>query len=296
MYKTGKPYIKKILELIKNTHTQKLRPPASSDGIGTKGFYHWQHKSFRNAVLDSLAMNLNDMAVLRARIYFLQNHIILPLDDERAILKIVENLVKECKKREIQIIAGETSIHDDFAGLEISIAVQGAYENHKGNKFQIGDSLIGIRSSGLHSNGFTKVREVFGNEFRLEFIEPTLIYYDKVLELNSKFDIHGMEHITGGAFARLKKFLNESDIEIDNPLKPHEIFYELYSKEVSDEEMYTTFNCGTGFVLSVSSDDSASIVSDLNNNRFFAGIIGRVVEGEGKVKIKSAFSNELVVL
>jgi phosphoribosylformylglycinamidine cyclo-ligase len=296
MYKTNKPYIEKILSLVKKTYTKNIRQPASSDGIGTKGFYHWQQKSFRNAVLDALAMNFNDMAVLRARICSLQDHIILSLDDEKIILEIVENLVDECKKRNIQIIAGETSIHNDFVGLEISVAVQGVYENYKKNNFPVGDVLVGIRSSGLHSNGFTKVREVFKNEFRKEFIEPTLIYYDKILELNSKFNIHGMEHITGGAFARLKKFLNGSDIEIESSLKPHEIFNEIYSRGVSDYEMYKTFNCGIGFVLSVSDEDLKDIISDLNNSGFVAEIIGKVVKGNGQIKIKSAFSDELVVL
>ena len=284
------------MKLVRNTYTKEKRLPASSDGIGTKGFYHWQQKSFRNAVLDSLAMNFNDMAVLRARICSLQDHIILPLDDEKIILEIVRNLVDECKKREIQIIAGETSIHNDFVGLEISVAVQGVYEDHKKNEFKIGDTLIGIRSSGLHSNGFTKVREVFKDEFRREFVEPTFIYYDKIRELNSKFDIHGMEHITGGAFARLKKFLSESDLEIYFSSRPHEIFYELYSRGVSDKEMYKTFNCGVGFILSISDKDSEVIITDLNNSGFIAEIIGKVVEGNGKIKIRSAFSKELVVL
>ena len=100
MYNTTKPYIPKILDLIKDC---KKDIPASTDGIGTKGVYHWRQRTFRNAVLDALAMNLNDMAVIRAKATGLHNHIMIPQDDEEAILEIVDNLAEECRRRNILI-------------------------------------------------------------------------------------------------------------------------------------------------------------------------------------------------
>lgn len=309
MYEPTKPYKKKILELIRKTWEtpyvsirdniypiieKKFSYPEidHTDGIGTKGIYHWQQGTFRNAVLDALAMNLNDLAIARAVPYKLQNHIIIPKEDER-ILKIIEALSEECKKRKIAITGGETSIHNNINGLDISITISGFIKEVKENKFKEGDTLIGFKSNGLHSNGFTKVREIFGEEDRVEFIEPTKIYLSEVLDLNSKFDIHGMMHITGGAYSKLKDLLENTDVEINkvHKLEPQNIFKELYKRGVSDEEMYKTFNCGIGFILSVSSEDADNVITELD-----ADIIGKIVSGTGKIKIESMFSDKVIEL
>lgn len=294
MYNTTKPYIPKILDLIKDC---KKDIPASTDGIGTKGVYHWRQRTFRNAVLDALAMNLNDMAVIRAKATGLHNHIMIPQDDEEAILEIVDNLAEECRRRNILIYSGEIAIHEqDMKGMEISISISGKYMQQRKNKFELGDLLIGLKSSGLHSNGFTKVREIFRNEYRNEFVEPTVIYYDKILDLIKRFDIHRMTHITGGAYTKLKKFLEGIDIRIEkHNLKPQDIFYDLYNRRISDKEMYKTFNCGVGFILSVQRENSNEIIEYLKSD-FEADIIGKIVSGNGKVKINSMFSEEEIEL
>lgn len=311
MYNPTKPYKEKILSLIKSTwETPYVSVKAGTypivnkkfsysevdhtDGIGTKGYYHWQKRSFKNAVIDALAMNLNDMALVGAIPYKLQNHILIPEDDNKAILEIIAVLSKECKKRKIAITGGETSIHNNLKEMDISITVSGLVKKVKTNKFKKGDVLIGLKSNGLHSNGFTKVREIFGKEFRPEFIEPTKIYLDTILDLNEKYAIHGMMHITGGAYSKLKSLLVKTDAVItrDHKLKPQKIFLELYQKSISDEEMYQTFNCGIGFVFSVSPKDAAKIVSEIDG----AEVIGKVVSGTEKIKIESMFSDRRIVL
>ncbi len=310
MYDTTKPYTKKILELICQTWETpyvsvkggivkkkfSYFENSSTDGIGTKGNYHWQQKSFRNAILDALAMNLNDLLLKRARAYGVHDHIIIPEDNHNAIIEIVENLSEECKKRDIAILSGETAIHNDMSGLEISVSLDGFVKKPKPNLFLPENILVGIKSNGLHSNGFTKVREVFGDEFRKEFTEPTLIYSDVLLGINEKYDIKGMMHITGGAYKKLKDLLNDSDVLINNnhKLKPQDIFYELHNKGIPDEKMYKTFNCGIGFVLSIMRKDVQSIISEIEDSGFLADEIGRVIKGNGEVSIESMFSNEKV--
>lgn len=307
MYNTAKPYKKNILELIKQTWEtpyvsvkdgvypiieKKFSYPEidHTDGIGTKGFYHWQKRTFRNAVLDALAMNLNDLAMARAVPYKLQNHITIPEEDER-ILEIIKVLSEECKKRKIAITGGENSFHNNIDELDISITVSGFITELKQNIFKAGDILIGIKSDGLHSNGFTKVREVFGNEYRPEFVEPTKIYLDTILSFNKQFDIHGMMHITGGAYTKLKDLLLNTDVKLkkNHKLQPQQIFKDLYAKGISDEEMYKTFNCGIGFILSVSPQDADKIITELDTD-----IIGEIIPGTGKVIIESVFSDKTI--
>ncbi len=309
MYNTEKPYTEDILKLIQQTWEtpyvsvregaypiiqKKFSHPEidHTDGIGTKGVYHWEKRTFKNAVLDALAMNLNDMAMARATPYKLQNNIFVPEDDHHAILEIVKSLVEECKKRNIAITGGETAIHDTMKGLEISITVSGFLEAEKQNRAHAGDVLVGFKSNGLHSNGFTKIREVFGEEVREEFTEPTKIYLDTIFELEKRFDIHGMMHITGGAYTKLKGLLAGVDAKIKRGhcFKPQEIFQELYRRGVSDEDMYKTFNCGVGFVLSVPPVEARKIVSLFDE----AEIIGEVVAGKGRVRIESYFSDKKV--
>lgn len=295
MYDTTKPYAKKVLELVDKC---KGNIPASTDGIGTKGIYHWNRRTFKSAVLDALAMNFNDMAVLRARVTGLHNHIILPEEDEEAILDIVKNISEECDKRNIKILSGETAIHNDAKGLEISMSVIGKYVGKKRkNNFEIGDVLVGIKSSGLHSNGFTRVREVFKDEFREDFTKPTIIYYDAILPIVKKFDVHGMTHVTGGAFTKIKQYLNGNDVLFSRKggFVPQDIFYDLYLKGISDEEMYKTFNCGVGFVLSVNPDDAEEIIFDMGHKDLEARVIGEVIKGSNNIKIESMLSQKEVI-
>ena len=263
-----------------------------TDGIGTKGFYHWRKKSFRNAVLDALAMNLNDLAMVGATPYALQNHIVLPKDDHKAILAIVRELAKECRKRKIVMTGGETSIHSDMPGMDISITVSGFVKNFPENQCRVGDILIGIKSNGLHSNGITRVREIFGNQNREEFTAPTRIYLDEILSVMVRHKINGMMHITGGAFTKLKDILNKADATINQPrkLQPQNIFREIYDSGVSDEKMYSTFNCGVGFVLSVPRSEAGKILSEIPNS----AVLGEVVRGVGKIKILSSFSGKII--
>lgn len=309
MYNSTKPYKYKILSLIESTWNspyvkvkrglypifeRKISFPEvqHTDGIGTKGFYHWRKKTFRNAVLDALAMNLNDLAMVGATPYALQNHIVLPKDDHKVILSIVNELAKECRKNTIVMTGGETSIHSDMPGMDISITVSGFVKNFPKNQCRVGDVLIGIKSNGLHSNGITKVREIFGRQDRKEFTAPTKIYLNEILSVIKKHKINGMMHITGGAFTKLKDILNKADAIINQPrkLEPHHIFREIYDSGVSDKKMYSTFNCGVGFVLSVPKTEVEKILSKISNS----AVLGEVVGGVGKVKIHSAFSEKIV--
>jgi phosphoribosylformylglycinamidine cyclo-ligase len=311
MYNPTKPYKQKILEIIESTWQtpyvnvrRGIYPTIEkkfsflevqhTDGIGTKGMYHWKRRTFKNAVLDALAMNLNDLAMVGATPYALQNNVILPNDDHSAILDIIRTLARECRKRKIAITGGETSIHNNIQGMDISITISGFVKLPRENKCQTGDVLIGLRSGGLHSNGFTLVRDIFRKQHKPDFIKPTFIYIDTVLPLLAKYDVNGMMHITGGAFTKIKDVLGKCDLILDHTkkLRPQKIFYEIYKKGVPNEVMYSAFNCGIGFILSAPPKEAKQITSQIGN----AHIIGEIVPGKGLIKIQSAFNGELIEL
>lgn len=313
VYNPIKPYKQEILSAIKKTWQtpyvsisdgpypvirKKFSWPEvdHTDGIGTKGVYHWQKKTFHAAVIDALAMNLNDLALARVIPYKIQNHLTVPKEDG-SVLKIIRYLAAECRQRKIAMTGGENSFHDNAEGLEISITMSGFVKNPQPNQFRIGDTLIGLASSGLHSNGFTKVRQLFKKEFRSAFVKPTAIYLDAVLEANRTIPIHGMMHITGGAFSKLKDLLPQANAVISrHALMPQKIFQEIFSRGVNDKTMYTTFNCGVGFVLSSAPAHISGIIKILERHGFRAAPIGHIEKGAGQVYIESQFSREIIEL
>jgi len=309
MYDPTKPYKDKIIKEIKMTWKSPYISVKNSlvkkkfshleyhhsDGIGSKGIYHWQKRSFKSAVIDAMAMNLNDLAMVQATPYAIVDHMILPKDDHIAILKIISELAAICRENKIAITGGETAIHDDSTGMELSISMLGFVKKSKENKFHSGDILIGIASNGLHSNGFSKVREVFGKEFRRDFIQPTFVYLPQILKLIEKFNISGMMHITGGAYTKLIDLLDENlDAKISrlHKLQPQKIFRELFNRGVHEKEMYQTFNCGVGYIFGIKKNQVKKCLAAIKT--FPADIIGEVTTGTGKVIVESKFSDNII--
>lgn len=311
MYNPTKPYKYQILSLIQSTWQtpylkmergiypvlkKKFNYPEvqHTDGIGTKGFFHWQKRDFRAAVRDALAMNLNDLLLVGAQAYSLQNHIVLPQDDHRAILSIVRYLAQECRQRQIAMTGGETSIHQDQQAMDLSITVAGFIKKKIKNQCQSGDILIGLPSNGLHSNGWTRAKEILGKTQAAKYSKATIIYYDQVYPLLAKHIINGLMHITGGAFTKLRDILGESDVQINFPkkFKAPEVFYKIFAKSKNNKLMYTSFNCGIGFILSVSKNEVNKILKKLPH----AIVLGTVSKGNGQIKIQSIFDNKEIKL
>ncbi len=265
-----------------------------TDGIGTKGVLHWHHKTYRNAVIDAMAMNLNDLLMARATPFKMQNHITLPYEDLDVIDTIMSAMADECIARKICITGGETSIHDDMDGMDISITMSGLVHQRFPNYFNKDATLIGLASSGLHSNGFTHVRNAFlcdTLQFTPAMLTPTRIYSLP----DWPFSILGIQHITGGAFTKIRsKMAKDVDVFIhrNHDLKPQDEFFALYKtfNKDADAGMYKTFNCGIGMVLAVHTPDVSKILAKVGGE-----VIGETRPGNGKIVIESMFSKETVV-
>ena len=319
MYNTTKPYTSKIMELMEQTWETRycsVRKVGSypiirkymlsqeiihTDGIGTKGAYHWANRSFKDAVKDAMAMNLNDLLMVKAHPYAMQNHIFLPEDDHKAIEEIVYEMAIMCKTHEVAMTGGETSIHDNMEGMEISITMSGIIPDDAisfKNRVKENDYIIGYESSGLHSNGFSRIRKflpvdkIKHDKNALNILCSPTIDYSKKSNCYSSF-VNGIMHITGGAYTKLKGILPlDLDIVIDGMNKIGErnkrLFEKVYNNVKNEDEMYKTFNCGIGLILSVSN------IELLKNDGFT--LLGRVQKGTGKIQIDSQFSKSRIEL
>lgn len=315
MYDTTKPYngeIKRLIQTTWNTRYVRVdtygvrkKPGAPhgpewrhTDGIGTKGEDHWRLRTFAAAVQDALAMNLNDFARDRCIPFEICVHDFFPTDDHNAILRVTDHMADLCRTCNLAITGGETAIHEGSKGLEISITMLGVRRSFEPNEFRESDILIGIGSSGAHSNGFTRIHQAFddGETLSNDITTPTLIYYHVIDGIDRIIGINGMTHITGGAFTKMKEYLGANDAYIhrSHSLVPHLIFWDLVRRGISDEEIYRTFNCGIGFVIGV---DPRVVNTCLNvlRQQFNAAVIGEVKSGSGLVHIESMFSEKKVI-
>lgn len=252
-----------------------------SDGVGTKGMLHWYNRTFKAAVMDALAMNINDLATVRAIPFKLQNHLILPEDDHPVILETIEALCKQCINRRIAVTGGETSIQDNVQGMDLSITMSGLIKEYKPNKCVPGDTLIGLPSAGLHANGYTMVRSLLSKEkwtsdqWKAQLTQPTRIY-----DLKKVWDnVNGIIHIAGGGFTRLKQYLVGCEAEVRLMFSIPNIFHEIHRYGVSVADMYKTYNCGVGMVLSVAKEHVFDVLTKTSGL-----VIGTVKEADGEHK------------
>ena len=200
-------------------------------------------------------------------------------------------LADECVNRNILISGGECAIHDNMNGLEISVTMSGFVERRWPNVFEKGDVLVGLASTGFHSNGFSMLRHlqsIHGTDklpFRDSWLTPTRIY-DLI---DQPLDIKGIQHITGGAFTKIKKKLYDLDAVIyrNHELNPQDEFKEVYHCHYSNDIMYRNFNCGIGMVLSVCPSAVERTVSKIGGFP-----IGEVRAGCGRVIIESKFNSQ----
>ncbi len=184
----------------------------------------------------------------------------------------------------------------DLAGFCVGVAER--KDIIDGSKIEAGDIIIGLESSGIHSNGYSLVRKVFSeNELKrlsAELLKPTRIYVKPVLGLLSnkryKADIHGISHITGGAFYdKIARILPDNvDARIDkNSWILPKIFRLIQGKgNIADKDMYRTFNMGVGMVLIVRPVSAEAVISFLSEYKLKAMVIGRIVRGNKQVEIK----------
>ncbi|WP_423793200.1 phosphoribosylformylglycinamidine cyclo-ligase [Methanocaldococcus indicus] len=275
----------------------------STDGVGSKMIIAEKAKKFDTVAIDMIAMNVNDAICIGAEPVALVDYLAVGYIDEEIAKQIGEGLNKGAEEANINILGGETATLPDLingidlAGTVLAIVKKDAVIT--GEKIEEGDAIVGLRSSGIHSNGLSLARKVFfdiakmklddklsyGKTLKEELLTPTKIYVKPVLEMIKKVNVKGLAHITGGSFRKLRR-LKSMVYYIDNLPEPLPIFKEIQRLgNVPDEEMFRTFNMGIGFCVIISEKDVKKIIDIAKKYDIDAYIIGRVynkLEIDGK--------------
>ena len=264
-----------------------------TDGVGTKLLIADEMKKWDTIGIDCIAMNVNDTICQGAEPIAFVDYLAVERPDPILMEEIGKGLRTGAELANITIIGGETATLGDIVkGFDLAGTALGYVKKEDiidGKDVAPGDRIIGLPSSGVHSNGYTLVRNIvkgsgYGYEDELDFgvlgevlLEPTTIYVRGVVSALKKFDIKGMANITGGGLRNIKRINNEYGYVIDDPLEPQPIFDFLQKNgKVSDPEMYQTFNMGMGFCLIVS-QENAEDLADLMEGK----VVGKVVAEKG---------------
>jgi phosphoribosylformylglycinamidine cyclo-ligase len=278
---------------------------ACTDGVGTKVALAQQTKKLDAIGQDLVAMCVNDLIVCGAKpLFFLDYFATSKLDvDEAAV--IIKSIAKACKDSGCALLGGETAempghykgANFDLAGFSVGCVDEDKILTNK--TIESGNILLGIESSGPHSNGVSLIRKIIDNsslspdeyERITEMaLKPTHLYPDLIMNLLSKHKINGMAHITGGGLTENipRSIPNNLSVTVDkSSWEMPEIFQWLKKNgDIIEEEMFRVFNCGIGMVLIINKEDSSIIQKDINSLGYKNFIIGEVIEKDTNHPVK----------
>jgi phosphoribosylformylglycinamidine cyclo-ligase len=278
---------------------------SSTDGVGTKLKIAFIANRHDTVGIDLVAMCVNDIVVQGARPLFFLDYLALGRIDLDLVEQLVTGIAAGCKKAGCALIGGETAEMPDFykeneydmAGFAVGLVDNSQIID--GSTIRVGHRIIGLASSGLHSNGYSLVRRIMFDKLGLkpdsfvselnrtvaeELLEPTCIYVEPVLNLLRKYRVHGMAHITGGGFYdNIERILPRACGAVirEESWNAPPIFNFLREKgNVSPEEMNSVFNNGIGFVVVVEPSEAEDTVSFLSAMNTEVHIIGDIVPRE----------------
>ena len=283
---------------------------AGTDGVGTKLKYAFVANKHDTIGIDAVAMCVNDIVCQGATPLFFLDYFATGKLSPETVATVVKGVAEGCRQAGAALIGGETAEMPgfypdgeyDIAGFAVGIVDKKKIIN--GKKIKPGDALIGIRSSGVHSNGYSLVRKLFGEDrAQLErydarlgtsplaaLLKPTRIYVRSILRLIDEVKVKGIAHITGGGFIENIPRIFPAGIGCEIWQRSYEvpaIFKIMQEKaEISDRQMYNTFNMGIGMVVCVNRRDVSKAMEVLKAMGEECCEIGRTTRGSGVKLIK----------
>lgn len=283
---------------------------SGTDGVGTKIKLAFLMDKHDTVGIDCVAMCVNDVICAGAKPLFFLDYIACGKNVPEKIAEIVKGVSEGCVQAGCALIGGETAEHPgmmpedeyDLAGFTVGLADEEKIIDKASVKE--GDVIIGMASSGVHSNGFSLVRKVFdigncdlnayteelGKPLGETLLTPTVIYVKPVLKLLEEVNVHSFAHITGGGFhENLPRAFGEAySAEITEGSWDIPPIFRLIQQKgsISDHDMFNTFNMGIGMCAVVAPEDAEKTVSILNANGVKACAIGRIIPGDHSVVFK----------
>ncbi|KAA0006867.1 MAG: phosphoribosylformylglycinamidine cyclo-ligase [Thermoplasmata archaeon] len=267
----------------------------STDGVGSKIIVANEMKKWDTLGIDCIAMNVNDLLCVGAKPIAFVDYLAMEKMDAMVAKEIAKGLEKGAEEAGISIIGGETAtLPEIIKGFDLAGTAVGIIEKELPKNVKEGDVIVGLKSNGLHSNGFTLARKVFkenGYSFHdeideigtigYELLKPTRIYVKEIEELWNEVEIKGIAHITGSGLYKLRRMIGDFRFIIDEPFEPQPIFRVIQKLgNVSEYEMYKTFNMGMGMAIVVSKEESEQAIQILNRS-IEAKAVGKIGEGKG---------------
>jgi phosphoribosylformylglycinamidine cyclo-ligase len=275
-----------------------------TDSVGTKIIIAQMMGKYDTIGIDCVAMCANDLICTGAEPISFLDYLAMAKHDRHIVDEIAVGLVKGAKQAGMAIVGGETAIVPELLSSDLGIDLVGMAAGIcrkknliLGNEIQNGDSLIGVASSGIHSNGLTLARKILLKEYKIrervpelgrsvgeELLEPTLIYVRPVLEAIAKVEIHGLAHITGGSFGKLERVLGQAKLGVRiEQLPPTPSIFQLIQEKghVTDSEMRRTFNMGIGFVLVCSEEQVDPVIRMFERHGYAAFELGHAQKKRG---------------
>ncbi len=271
-----------------------------TDSVGTKVLVAQMMRKYDTVGIDCVAMCANDLICTGAEPISFLDYMAMSKPDRAVVEEVAVGLVRGAKEAGMAIVGGETAIVPELlaedGGFDLTGFAAGVCKKRElilGDRVVEGDCLVGVASSGIHSNGLSLARKVLlkkydltdtpgdlGRSLGMELLEPTRIYVKPVRELLKRTGIHGLAHITGGgAFLKLERVLRSGRLgtDLSDLPEPPEIFRLIQKTgRVSDREMYRTFNMGIGFVVVCPDSQSSRVIRVFGKYGQKALRIGRV--------------------
>jgi len=272
----------------------------STDGVGTKIEIANTIKKFDTIGIDLVAMCVNDLIVQGAKPYLFLDYISINKINLKKLKSIIKGILKGCKMANCKLVGGETaempgtyeSGKFDIAGFSVGLVEK---KNILINKIKQGDLILAVPSNGIHSNGYSLIREILKknkinlnkNKFlKKELIKPTKIYVQEILNLINQNILNGCANITGGGLKdNIERVIpNNLCAEIDlNKIKTLKIFKWLKNWGINEKEMLKTFNCGVGFCLIIN-EKNIQMIKKYFSRKFHPYIIGKISKNSIRVK------------
>ena len=277
---------------------------SGTDGVGTKLKLAMDLGKHDTIGIDLVAMCVNDLIVQGAEPLFFLDYYATGQLNVDAATDVIKGIAEGCRQSNAALVGGETAeMPGMYQGGDYDLAgfCVGIVEKSKiidGSKVKAGDTLIGLASSGLHSNGYSLVRKVIdtckadlnqsfdGASLGERLLEPTRIYIKALLNLIQKVDVHAMAHITGGGLLenlpRVMPKNTSAHINAASWTAPAVFSWLQEQGNIAQEEMYRTFNCGLGMVLAIDSNDVDATLAQLASDNTEAMVIGQIEAGQSE--------------